>query len=154
MTKPISTKVHGMADYGTAGLLLSAPIIFGYELDSPEAIVPMSLGAMTIGASMMTDYELGVTPVIGMKTHLTLDVMNGLFLAASPFLFGFKRRRSIGSWLPHVLIGLSEIAIAMMTETTTSRDVGQPAPSVEGRTQLEGYQPRGARSTRQMQGVH
>jgi hypothetical protein len=153
MNKPISTKVHGMVDYGTAGLLLSAPLIFGYDLDSPEAMVPMSLGVMTIGASAMTDYEMGFTPLMSMKAHLALDVMNGLFLAASPFIFGFKRK-SIGSWLPHVLLGIGEIMTAMMTQTTPSSHVGQPAPTVHGRTKLEGYQPRSSRSTSQLQGVH
>ncbi len=155
MNKPISTKVHGVVDYGTAGLLLSAPLIFGYELDSPEALVPMSLGAMTIGASAMTDYEMGLTPVMSMKTHLTLDVMNGLFLAASPFIFGFKKKSAM-SWLPHVLLGLGEVMIAMMTQTMPANDVGQRAPSVHGRTQLEGYQRTSSttRSLRQVHGVH
>jgi hypothetical protein len=139
-----------MADYGSAGLLLSAPFLFGYELDSPEAIVPMSLGGMTTIASLCTDYEMGAVPLISMKTHLTLDVMNGLLLAASPFLFGFAKR----TWLPHVLLGLGEVMTALMTQTETSDEmVGQPAPSVEGRTQLEGYQPRGTRKP-SLQGIH
>lgn len=142
MNKPISTKVHGMADYGTAGLLLSAPFLFGYDLDSPEAIVPMSIGSMTLVASLCTDYEMGVAPVIDMKTHLGLDVLNGLLLASSPFLFGFAKR----TWLPHVLLGLGEVATALMTQTEPSQNVGQPAPVVKGRTQLEGYQPHGKRN--------
>ena len=153
MNKPISTKVHGMADYGSAALLLSAPLIFGYELDSPEALVPMGLGGMTTVASLCTDYEMGVAPVISMDTHLTLDVMNGLFLAASPFIFGFAKK-GIKSWLPHGLLGLGEVLIARMTQSTPRR-VGQVAPSIEGRTQLEGYQPRGKRRTSEvLQGVH
>lgn len=152
MKKPISTKVHGMADYGTAGLLLSAPFLFGYDLDSPEALVPMSIGGMTLLASLCTDYEMGVTPIIGMKTHLSLDVMNGLLLAASPFLFGFARK----TWLPHVLIGLGEVATALMTQTESSRDVGQPAPVVDGHVQLEGYQSHGKQSKRKahIQNIH
>jgi hypothetical protein len=153
MTKPISTKVHGMADYSTAGLLLSAPFIFGYELDSAEALVPMGLGGMTTVASLCTDYEMGVVPMIDMKTHIALDVMNGLFLAASPFIFGFSRK-GVKNWLPHVLIGLGECAVALMTDTSKTT-TGQPAPSIEGRTQLEGYQPRGSRrTTPSMQGAH
>lgn len=140
MTKPISTEVHGIVDYSTSGLLIGAPFLFGYELDSPEAIVPMSLGALTIGASMMTDYELGMTPVISMKTHLTIDVMNGLFLAASPFIFGFYKKSAM-NWLPHVILGVGEVAAALLTETRTSYDVGQPAPKAAGRTKLQGYQP-------------
>lgn len=152
MNKPISTKVHGMADYGTAGMLLSAPLIFGYELDSPEALVPMGLGGMTTVASLCTDYEMGAIPLISMKTHIMLDVMNGLFLAASPFIFGFSRK-GVKNWLPHVLLGLGEVATALLTETTPR--AGQPAPSIHGRTQLEGYQPRGARRTSpSLQGVH
>lgn len=151
MAKPISTKVHGMVDYGTAGLLLSTPLLLDTDGFGAEKIVPMSLGGMTLLASLCTDYELGVLPLIDMKTHLALDVMNGMLLAASPFLFGFSKK----TWLPHVLMGLSEIATALTTQTERGDRVGQPARTVGGRTQLEGYQPRRETvGSRYSEGVH
>ena len=151
MTKPISTKAHGMVDYGTAAMLLSTPLLLDTEGFGAEKIVPMSLGGMTLIASLCTDYELGAMPLIDMKTHLALDVMNGLLLAASPFLFGFSKK----TWLPHVLMGLGEVATALMTETERGDKTGQPARRVGGRTKLEGYQPRSERAgSRYVEGVH
>lgn len=147
MNKPISTKVHGMVDYASAAMLMTAPYFLS-EDGGPEQTVPMALGAMTTVASLCTDYEMGVFPLISMKTHITLDIMNGLFLAASPFLFGFSKR----TWLPHVLTGLGEVMTALMTETEPE-SVGQPTRKVGGKTQLEGYQRRVERSG-SLQGVH
>jgi hypothetical protein len=61
----------------------------------------------------LTEYELGVVPLISVPTHLILDALGGLLLASSPWLFGF----AIDIWMPHVILGLAEIGAAIFTQT-------------------------------------
>lgn len=116
MTKPISTKAHGVLDYATAAGLLAAPELFGLKEVRAAALLPRLAGASAAAYSAVTDYELGLRRLLSMRTHLVLDGMSGALLAASPWLFGFARngRRF---WLPHVLVGTMEVAVALTTKT-------------------------------------
>ncbi len=49
-----------------------------------------------------------------MPTHLTLDLLSGVLLAASPWLFGF----SGFVYVPHLVLGVLEVGAALMTKTT------------------------------------
>ena len=72
------------------GLLpIAAPWLFRFNRGGAEIRVPVILGIGAIGYSMLTRYELGAYPLIDMPIHLMLDGASGLFLAASPWLFGF-----------------------------------------------------------------
>ena len=42
------------------------------------------------------------------------DAVIGIFLAVSPWLFGFADR-GVNAWLPFLLIGLAELGVAGMT---------------------------------------
>jgi hypothetical protein len=107
----ISTKVHGYLDYAVGALLIAAPWLLGFAEGGAETWVPVILGAGAILYSLMTDYELGVARGISMGTHLTLDMMSGFLLAASPWLFGFADV----VYVPHLLLGIFEIGAALMT---------------------------------------
>ena len=116
MTKPISTKAHGVLDYTTSAALLAAPELFGLKDVRAAALLPRLAGASAAAYSTVTDYELGLRRLLPMRMHLALDGMSGALLAASPWLFRFARngRRY---WLPHVLVGTMEVAVALMTRT-------------------------------------
>lgn len=112
----IATKTHGFLDYLVGILLIAAPWIFGFDPGAPEGIVPIALGIMALVYSIVTNYEMGMIKLLPMKTHLMLDVLSGILLAASPWLFGFADR----VYLPHLVIGLFEIFAGLMTRTATS----------------------------------
>ena len=114
--KIISTKTHGMMDYLMGILLIASPWIFGFATGGAEQWIPIILGAGALVYSMMTDYELGVFKTLSMKAHLNLDLMAGIFLAVSPWVFGFSDRVTT----PHLILGLLEIGAALMTKTTPS----------------------------------
>ena len=107
----IPTRVHGMIDYGFGILLIIAPFLLGFATGGAEQWVPTILGIAIIGMSLMTDYELSLPRVIPMPMHLGVDVVGGILLAASPWLFGFSGR----VYLPHLILGLVEIGTALMT---------------------------------------
>lgn len=109
----ISTKAHGYLDYTMGLLLIVAPWAFGFSQNGAETWVPVILGISAIGYSLITDYELGVTPQLSMRTHLGLDLFSGILLAVSPWLFGFADY----VYLPHLILGIAEIGASLMTET-------------------------------------
>lgn len=108
----IPTRIHGMLDYGMGLVLIAAPWIFGFATGGAETWVPVILGAGVIGYSLFTDYELGAIRTISMQTHLWLDGLGGLVLAASPWIFGFSEE----VWAPHLVLGLAEIGAAVFTQ--------------------------------------
>jgi hypothetical protein len=111
--KIISTKVHGVLDYMMGILLIASPWLFGFASNGWETWVPVVLGVSAILYSLMTNYELGLSDNLSMRTHLTLDLMSGILLAASPWIFGFAEL----VYLPHLILGIVEIGAAALTAT-------------------------------------
>lgn len=107
----LSTKVHGYLDYLVGALLIAAPWIFDFDRGGAETWVPVILGVSAILYSLFTDYEMGASKGISMRTHLTLDILSGLILALSPWIFGFAEY----VYLPHLILGIMEIGVALIT---------------------------------------
>ena len=112
----LPTRVHGVLDYIVGVLLIGSPWLFDFARGGAETWVPVVWGAGAILYSMLTDYELGLSKNISMSTHLTLDLLSGILLAVSPWLFGFADF----VYLPHVLLGILEIGAALVTVKTPS----------------------------------
>ena len=114
----IKSKTHGYLDYLVGVLLIAAPWIFDFYRGGAESWVPIILGAATIIYSLITDYELGAAKVIPYRAHLTLDVLSGIFLAASPWLFNF----SDYVYVPHLVVGVLEIGVVAISSRHTSTE--------------------------------
>lgn len=112
----IPTRVHGAVDYATSGALLAAPELFRLKDVPASALAPRVAGAASTAYSALTDYELGAVKVLPMKAHLALDAAGGALLAASPWVLG-TRRHGVRHWLPHTLVGLGEVAVALTSKT-------------------------------------
>ena len=110
-TNLIPTKAHGYIDYATAASLMTLPLIFSGKKKGVETWLPVVMGAGVVVQSLLTAYEMGAKDSLKMKNHLRLDYLQGALLAASPFLFGFRKR----SWVHHLAVGLSELAVAFLT---------------------------------------
>ena len=108
----IPTRIHGMLDYLMGALLIVSPWLFGFNRGGAETWIPIILGAGVIAYSLVTDYELSATRKLPMSTHLMLDIGGGIFLAVSPWLFGF----SDYVYLPHLIFGIAEIGAALCTK--------------------------------------
>jgi hypothetical protein len=90
----------------------------------PKAALTLRLtGIGATAYSLLTDYELGVAKLLPMPAHLALDAASGALLASSPWLFGFARNGA-RYWLPHALVGMSEMLAAATSETTPRWKVG------------------------------
>lgn len=111
----IPTKIHGLLDYVVAVILILAPWLFGYAGPNSATYVPVALGFTTLGYSIVTNYEWGAVKIIPVYVHLRLDLLSGVLLALSPWLFGFGKY----IYVPHLLLGLLEILASLMTNPIT-----------------------------------
>jgi len=125
----LPTKVHGVLDYVVGLALILAPNIFQFaDVGGPAVFIPRLLGVVLIAYSLFTRYELGVIKVISMPYHLIVDFLAALFLALSPFLFGFSNKTA-NVWLPHVVVGIAVIAVVIVSKTQPSRSMERPVAS-------------------------
>lgn len=115
----IPTWLHGMLDYPMGALLIAIPWLGGFATGGPAMWLPIMAGIAILVQSAMTAYEAGVVRVIPMSAHLGVDVVLGLFMAASPWLFGFAET----VFLPHLILGLGAAVAGVMTQTHPSREI-------------------------------
>jgi hypothetical protein len=117
----IPTKVHGVLDYVVGIALIVAPWLFGFAaMGGPAVVIPIVLGVGLILYSLLTRYEWGVLKLIPMPVHLIFDVVASLFLATSPWLFGFVSALP-NAWAPHVVVGIAVIVVVILTEPQPGR---------------------------------
>ena len=107
----ISRKFHAVLDYMTGIVLILAPWLFNFDNVAAAKWTAIAVGAVLLIMSFFTDYEGGGKKTITMSTHLTMDVIMGIFLAVSPWLFGFADI----VYLPHLIVGILEIAAGLFT---------------------------------------
>ena len=106
----IPTGVHAYFDYiGGIGF---------YSAGGAAVIIPMILGIGLILYSLLTNYELGIPGLkfIPMPVHLAFDLVAAVFLAISPFLFGFINKAP-NAWLPHIVAGIIVILLVLVSQT-------------------------------------
>jgi hypothetical protein len=113
----ISTKVHGVLDYLAGALIIASPWLFGFANGEAAQWVPVVVGITLLVLSLCTDYEAGLAKQFSMSFHLSMDVLAGILLAASPWLFGFADY----VYMPHLILGILEIGAGLMTEKVPYR---------------------------------
>ena len=124
---PFSTRVHDILDYSFSLLLMLAPAIFGFGEGDRETIIPILAAMMICFYSFFTNYEGGLYPRLSMKTHFIFDLVIGVVVMFSPWLFSFHDT----VYKPHVVIGLgiSLVAILCLKPFLTLRKPGLQEPS-------------------------
>jgi hypothetical protein len=110
--KFISRKTHSILDYVMGVVLIAAPWILGFANIEAAKWSAVGVGIAMLGMSLLTDYEGGVMKTIPMSAHLTMDVLAGIFLAVSPWLFGFSDQ----VYLPHLIFGILEVGAGLCTQ--------------------------------------
>lgn len=118
----IPTRVHGYLDYLMAVLLIVSPWLFDFDEREAAKWVAIAIGVVTAVYSLLTNYELGMARLIPMPAHLGLDLLGGVILLVSPWVFGFADE----IWWPHVILGVIEIGAALLTRTRPSYAQGLP----------------------------
>jgi len=130
----IPTKVHGAVDMATGPALIAAPTLLRMNGNKGATIPPRAVGAAAIVNALLTDYEFGLKRLLPMRTHLALDAVGGVTLAATPFLTRASKQ-GVRHWLPHAVLGANEVFLALTTK--------QRPPRAQ---RLRAWAPRGALS--------
>ena len=112
----IPVKIYGALDYLFGILLIASPWLFGFSDNNGtlgmESMVPIILGINLFLLALMTNAEWGIAKIISFETHLVVDTVAGLLLAASPWLFNFVTI----VYAPHLIIGLGSVFIVAVTQ--------------------------------------
>lgn len=111
--KIISRKMHGALDYGSAVLLIAAPWLFAFSDVEPAKSISVAAGILILAMAAMTNYETSVVKLIPMQIHLYADIMLGIFLLISPWIFKFNGE----TYLFHVIMGLFAIMSGILTNS-------------------------------------
>ncbi|WP_292776094.1 SPW repeat domain-containing protein [Microbacterium sp. UBA6741] len=123
----IPTKVHGILDYIVGVALIAAPWLFGFaNVGGAAVIIPIVLGVGLIVYSLFTKYEWGPFGFIPMPVHLVFDIVASLFLALSPWIFGFAGE-ALNVWLPHVVVGVAVIVVVLYSQPQPATTRGHAA---------------------------
>ena len=130
----IPTKVHGAVDMATGPALIAAPTLLRMNGNKGATIPPRAIGAAALVNALLTDYEFGLKRLLPMRTHLALDAVGGITLAATPFLTRASKK-GVRHWLPHAVLGANEVFLALTTK--------QRPPRAQ---RLRAWAPRGALS--------
>lgn len=118
MTK-LSSRTHAIIGLVVGVVLLFAPNIFGFSDVGSAAAVARWVGVFIIVSELLARNGLSPIGVISMPVHLAIDYVTGLFLAVSPWLFGFADEGA-NAWVPHFIVGLLIIGYAAATNPALS----------------------------------
>ena len=114
--RPITSRMHAMLDYPLAVVLIATPWIFGFsDVGGAAVAMPIIIGALALGQSLITDWDLSVAKVVPLPIHLKLDAIAGIVLAISPFVFGFSDEGT-NVWLPLVVAGVGMLNAGLLTQ--------------------------------------
>ncbi|MGH7651990.1 MAG: SPW repeat domain-containing protein [Gemmatimonadaceae bacterium] len=87
MRRPISDRVHGVLDYAVVAIFLNAPMVLGFH-GSPAAIVYWLAGIHLL-LTGFTRFPLGVFRLIPFRVHGAIEVVAGIFVLVTPWIFRF-----------------------------------------------------------------
>jgi hypothetical protein len=107
----ITRKTHAVLDYFSAIALIGIPWALNFHELKIATQILVGAGILIAIMSDMKNYEGGIARFIPMSVHLNMDILLGILLIASPWLFGF----SDAIYLPHVIAGLYAILSGLLT---------------------------------------
>jgi hypothetical protein len=109
--KIMNTAIHGFFDIILGSYLLLSPWLLGYYAGGVETYIPVGIGAIMLVLLLITNYEMGLVKKIDFKVHQMIDVTAAVFLAVSPWIFGFA---TVVFW-PHLILGYFIAGTSLIT---------------------------------------
>jgi hypothetical protein len=113
---PLSLTVHALLEPLLGALLIAAPFLFGFSDEGAPTAVSIVIGIGVLVVGMSTKWRLSLVKAIPVSVHLTIDLIVGALLIASPFLFGFSDDGGPTAFF--LIVGVGELLAALATRWT------------------------------------
>jgi len=120
----ITEKVHTVIGLVVGVLLVFSPTLFNFADNEAASMVPIWVGIFIVLNELITTSPYSPLKLVPMRIHILIDVITGLFLLVSPWLFNFMNNDEPSQWVPHVVVGLLIIGYALLTRPANTRTVG------------------------------
>lgn len=119
--KFLSSKVHTIIGLVVGAALIIAPWLFGFaDVGGAAVMVPIYIGVFILLSELTTTSPVSLVKLVPMQVHVVMDVLTGLFLLASPWIFGFADEAA-NAWVPHVVVGILIVGYALVTRTSDQK---------------------------------
>ncbi len=117
LPKVIGPRAHGNIDYLHVAAFALAGLFF-WKRNKKAAVAAFATSGAVLAESLLTDYPLGVKPVLSFETHGRLDQGLAAGAMAIPHVFGFAGEPE--AWFFRAN-GVLEAAVVGMTDFDSAR---------------------------------
>jgi hypothetical protein len=111
----ITEKAHTVIGLVVGALLALSPMLFSFTDNQAASTIAMLIGVFIILNELITTSPFSPVKLVPMNIHVLLDVVTGVFLLVSPWLFNFVNENEPSQWVPHVAVGLLVVGYALLT---------------------------------------
>lgn len=119
--KFISSRTHTYIGAVVGIALVVAPWLFQFDEVDAAKWSAIGVGLFILVNEMVTTSPAALIKMVPMRLHIILDVVTGVFLLATPFLFQFSDEDA-NAWVPHIVVGLLVAGYALATDTSDAVD--------------------------------
>jgi hypothetical protein len=102
--------INGILNYALALALVASPWIITIEEAVAGKLILVITGLILLTISLVSNFELGIIKSIRYKENLIANIIIGVFILLSPFLFGFFDI----SYKAHIFFGCVQIAMPLI----------------------------------------
>jgi hypothetical protein len=131
--KLISSRTHTVIGLIVGAALVVAPWILQFDDVEAAKWSAVLVGLFVLVNEVVTTSPASPLKIVPMRVHVALDVVTGVFLLATPFLFRFADEDA-NKWVPHVVVGVLIAAYALVTDTSDAYQ----AAGTDGMDRLRG----------------
>jgi phosphoglycerol transferase MdoB-like AlkP superfamily enzyme len=131
--KLISSRTHTVIGLIVGAALVVAPWILQFDDVKAAKWSAVLVGLFVLVNEIVTTSPASPLKIVPMRVHVALDVVTGVFLLATPFLFRFADEDA-NKWVPHVVVGVLIAGYALVTDTSDAYQ----AAGTDGMDRLRG----------------
>jgi hypothetical protein len=131
--KIISSRTHTVIGLIVGAALVVAPWILQFDDVDAAKWSAVLVGLFVLVNEIVTTSPASPLKIVPMRVHVALDVVTGVFLLATPFLFRFADEDA-NKWVPHVVVGVLIAGYALVTDTSDAYQ----AAGTDGMDRLRG----------------
>jgi hypothetical protein len=113
--------MHAGIEPIAAIILILSSWIFGFSSNGAAQAVTIIIGALMLVAGSLTDWRLSLMRLIPLRLHFMTDLLLGVVLVISPFIFGFSGNG--GATRFAIIFGALELLTALGTSWDPETDV-------------------------------